>query len=103
MKAILFSNSITQREKMRKKYFITLFIAFHIGFIALKIDKQSRFIKLSYEKQKLEIEKETLIQQKQELTHHLYALKKPSLVKRFAHEKLQMESLNLKRVKRIQS
>lgn len=88
---------------MRKKYFIALFIFCHITFIGLKIDKQSRFVKLSYEKQKLEIEKETLIHRQQELTHHLYALKKPSSVKRFAHEQLQMKPLNLKRVKRIQS
>jgi hypothetical protein len=86
---------------MKKKTFITIFIAFHICFIAVKIDKQSRFIKLSYEKQRLETERQKLLAKKQELTNALYVLKKPASVKQFAKEKLAMEPLNLKRVKRM--
>lgn len=88
---------------MKKKYFIALFIGFHIIFIALKIDKQSRFVKLSYEKQKLETNATLLKERKQKLTNHLYALKQPSSVKKFAQTELNMEPLNLQRVKRIPS
>lgn len=88
---------------MKKKTFITLFIAFHVFFIAIKIDKQSRFIKLSYEKQHLEATKQELQKKNQKLVNALYTLKKPSSVKRFAQERLAMEPLNLKRVKRIET
>jgi len=86
---------------VKKKSFIVLFIAFHVFFIGLKIDKQGRFIKLSYEKQSLETRKQNLQKKNQNLVNTLYTLKKPSSIKRFAQEKLDMEPLNLKRVKRI--
>ncbi len=86
---------------MKKKSFIALFIGFHICFIALKIHKQSSFIKLSYEKQHLETECQKLKNRKQELTTTLYTLKKPSSIKQFATTTLNMEPLNLKQVKRM--
>jgi len=78
-----------------------IFIGAHILFVAAQIHKQSKLVKLSYEKQRYETEKEKLIKKKQELTNSLYALKNPAKVKEFATETLHMEPLNLNQVKRI--
>ncbi|NBP15212.1 hypothetical protein EBU95_12555, partial [bacterium] len=69
--------------------------------IGIKINKQSQFIKISYERQRLEQKKIELLQQKQALTNDLYAFQNPALIKQFAQETLKMEPLNLKQVKRI--
>ena len=53
---------------MKRKTFIGLFIAVHILFIAFQIDKQSRLVKLTYQKQRHESEKQKLLARKQELT-----------------------------------
>jgi hypothetical protein len=42
---------------MKKLYFIVFFISFHILLIGIKINKQSQFIKISYERQRLEQKK----------------------------------------------
>ncbi|NBP00254.1 MAG: hypothetical protein EBU90_09045 [Proteobacteria bacterium] len=86
---------------MKKLYFIVFFISFHILLIGIKINKQSQFIKISYERQRLEQKKIELLQQKQALTNDLYAFQNPALIKQFAQDVLNMEPLNLKQVKRI--
>lgn len=86
---------------MKRSYFIALFVLVHTLFIAIQIDKQSRLVQLSYEKQRHEKEKNTLSSKKQELTNSLYALKNPSQVKQYATTELTMKPLELKKVKRI--
>lgn len=86
---------------MKKLYFIVFFISFHILLIGVKINKQSQFIKISYEKQRLEQKKQELFQHKQALTNDLYAFQNPATIKQFAQDVLHMEPLNIKQVKRI--
>ncbi|MCF7899934.1 hypothetical protein K9K77_00300 [Candidatus Babeliales bacterium] len=86
---------------MKRKTFIALFITTHILFIAFQIDKQSRLVKLSYEKQRNETEKQKLLALKQKLTVELYEIKKQDTIKTFAHNSLHMKSLDLKKIKRI--
>jgi len=86
---------------MKRKSFITIFVAVHVLFIALQIDKQSKIVKLSYQKQRHEEEKKKLLAQKQKQTNTLFALKKPSQVKQFATQQLSMKPLDLKQIKRI--
>jgi hypothetical protein len=86
---------------MKRKTFIGLFITTHILFIAFQIDKQSRLIKLSYEKQRHETEKQKLLALKQDLTIELYNMKQPGTIKKFAHNELNMQPLNIKKIKRM--
>lgn len=88
---------------MKRKSFILLFVATHVLFIALQINKQSKIVKLSYQKQRYEETKKKLLEQKQNYTNQLFALKKPSQIKQFATQKLAMKPLDLKQIKRIQS
>lgn len=86
---------------MKQNTFIILFIGTHIFFITAQIYKQSKFVKLSYDKQKHESEKEKLLKKKQELTNTLYALENPIKIKEFATTTLHMEPLSINQVKRI--
>ena len=86
---------------MKRKTFIGLFITTHILFIAFQIDKQSRLIKLSYEKQRYETEKQKFLALKQNLTIKLYHMKQPGKIKQFAQNELHMNPLNIKNIKRI--
>lgn len=86
---------------MKKHTFITLFIVLHLLFIALQIHKQSMFVKRSYEKQRLEQEREQLRARKQELEQQLAELHNPDAVKLFAQETLKMKQVERKQIKKI--
>lgn len=86
---------------MKKKTFIVLFLAVHVIFIALQIDKQSRMVKLSYTKQKEEQTRKILSNKKQALINKLYALKNKQKIKTYAQNHLKMKSLKIKQVQRI--
>jgi hypothetical protein len=87
--------------KISKNLFFTAFVAVNVIFIFLQIHKQSTFVKLSYEKQRLEKEKEELTQTKETLSQKLYELKNPSNVKKYAINKLNMEKIKLNQIKKI--
>lgn len=84
---------------MKKAYFITLFVGMHIIFIILQIHKQSSFIKLSYDKQRLEKEKRELLAQKDTLTQQLSQLQDHETIKEFALNTLKMEQVSLKQIR----
>ncbi len=84
---------------MKKAYFITLFVGMHIIFIILQIHKQSSFIKLSYDKQRLEKEKRELLTQKDTLTQQLSQLQDHDVIKQFALNRLKMKQVSLKQIR----
>ncbi len=86
---------------MKKKTFIVLFLAVHVLFIALQIDKQSRMVKLSYTKQKEEQTLKTLLNKKQALINKIYMLKNKNEIKTYAQSHLKMKPLKIKQVQRI--
>ena len=84
---------------MKKAYFIALFVGMHIIFIILQIHKQSSFIKLSYDKQRLEKEKRELLAQKDTLTQQLSQLQDHDVIKQFALNELNMKQVSLKQIR----
>jgi len=86
---------------VKKRTFITVFIVLHLLFIALQIHKQSMFIKGSYEKQRLELEREQLRLRKQELEQQLAELRNPDTVKQFALNTLEMKPVQRKQIKKL--
>ncbi|HEX2977657.1 MAG TPA: hypothetical protein VHO47_00840 [Candidatus Babeliales bacterium] len=80
---------------MRKRTFIAFFVGIHLTFIVLVIHKQSLFISLSFEKQRLEKQKLELLQEKDTLSQELFALNNKSDIKKFATEQLNMKQLAL--------
>lgn len=85
---------------MKRGFFIAAFIVLHVLFVALKIDKQSKTMQLSYEKQRLEKEHSQLITQKKQLTQQLYSFQNLVTVKKMAQQQ-DLEPLKLSTVKRI--
>jgi len=88
---------------MKKSMFLPLFIFTNISFIFLQIHKHSKFIKLSYDKQSKEKEKNELLKQKQELglALHTYASNKET-IKKFAIENLHMKKIKLIQLKKLE-
>lgn len=86
---------------MKKKTFVVLFLAVHVLFIALQIDKQSRMVKLSYTRQKKEQTIKTLSNKKQALINKLCTLRNKQKIKTYAHTHLKMKPLKIKQVQRI--
>ena len=83
----------------KKTSFFISFVAAHLLFACLYIDKQSRFIKLSYEKQTHERTIKSLLTDQQILINKLHLLKNHRRVALFAQEKLGMKPLFLKNIK----
>lgn len=86
---------------MKQRTFIVLFIAINIIFIVLHIHKQSLMVKLSYEKQRLEHERQQLISKKDSLVHQWHELHKPSAIKEYAQKELGMRKPSLNQLKKL--
>lgn len=86
---------------MQRAHFIGLFVGAHIFFIILQIYKQSSFIKLSYEKQRLEKEQRELLTSKDVLTQKLSKLQDPEQVKQYALKELQFKHITLNQIRHI--
>jgi cell division protein FtsL len=86
---------------MKRSPIIPLFIGVHLLCMVLQIYKHSLFVQASYTKQKYEHERETLTQEKQQLTQELQVLKNRSSIQKYAQTKLQMGTLRLKQIKRL--
>lgn len=69
--------------------------------MVLQIYKHSLFVQASYTKQKYDLERESLVQDKQRLTQELQVLKNRNSIKQYAQAKLQMDTLRLKQIKRL--
>lgn len=86
---------------MKKVFFVSIVVCANVLFIILNIHQYSQVIKLTYEKQKNELLKNNLVQKKQSLTHHFYALQNRSEIKKFVSTELNMEPLTLKQIKKL--
>lgn len=86
---------------MKRSTFIAIFIGTNLSFVLLHIHKQSQIIKLSYIKQKIEVEKLQLSKQKQELTHQLHTVHDRATVKQFAVNNLALKPVKISQVKKI--
>jgi hypothetical protein len=86
---------------MKKALFLTLFIVAHIGFFFLQIQKQMKFIKASFNKQKQEQVIAQLEQQKQEELNTLYRLQNKKEVQSFASEKLSLKPMRMSQLHRV--
>ena len=84
---------------MKQATFFKIAVATNICFLFLIVQKSSKSIQLSYDKQKLLNEKESLTHRQAELTHQLYACKSLSNVKQFAQKELCMKPCSIKQVK----
>lgn len=93
--------NILIKKYNKKKAFITLFIAVHIFFLVFPIYKQSKFIELSYKKQKYEKQKKELISQKQQLKQQLSSRFDYSAIKDYAINDLKMTKISLKQIKTV--
>jgi len=86
---------------MKQVTFFRIAIATNICFLFLIVQKSSKSIQLSYDRQKLLNEKEELTHRQTELTHQLYANKSLSNVKQFANHDLGMKPCTIKQVKHL--
>ncbi|MDR3647112.1 MAG: hypothetical protein P4L22_06235 [Candidatus Babeliales bacterium] len=86
--------------KKKSNYFIYIFIAVNLLFIFLQIYKQSNFVKLSYKKQRLEKEKDLLIQKRDNLNQKFLELKNPNAVKNAVIKDLNMKRVGINQVKK---
>lgn len=80
---------------VKKRTFISFFIGIHLMFVVLQIHKQSVFIGLSFEKQRLEKRMLELVEQKNQLAQELFILENKSEIKKFATNQLNMKQLTL--------
>lgn len=87
------------RLYMKQATFFKIALATNICFLFLIVHKSSKSIQLSYERQKLLNEKETLTHRQTELTHQLYACKSLTNVKKFAQKELGMKPCTIKQTK----
>lgn len=71
----------------------------HVIVIILQIHKQSSFIKLSYDKQRLEKEQRELIAQQDNLTQRLSKLQDHEAIKQYALNKLHMKHISLNQIR----
>jgi len=86
---------------MKKRVFLGVFISTQLFFVCFHIDRQSRMVKLSYEKQRYEQTLKTLSDRKQQLRSHLGALQNHQKIATFAQETLGMKPLFLKHIKHL--
>lgn len=89
---------------MKRSAFVALFVSTNLAFVLLHLHKQSQIIKCSYEKQKIETEKNQLTKQKQELTHQLHTMHDRTSVKYFAQNTLskKLEPMKISQIKKIE-
>jgi len=86
---------------MKQATFFKIVLATNICFLFLIVQKSSKSIQLSYDRQKILNEKEELTHRQTELTHQLYANKSLTKVKQFANHELGMKPCTIKQVKHL--
>lgn len=85
---------------MHKRLFLVTFIAAQLFFIFFHIHKQSRVIRLSYDKQKYEKLKSELLEQKQQLEQTLHIAQSRSTIKQYAQTTLALKPMRIDQVKK---
>lgn len=86
---------------MKKITAIVLFFCFNALLIFFEVHKQSHYLKLSYEIQKLQTQFHELTKKKSNLVHTLHQHQQPSRIQQSAEKKLSMKHIELKDVKKI--
>lgn len=86
---------------MNSRGLLALFVFTHLGFIILQIHKHSQIVKLSYAKQKLELEFDSLNKKRERLVLQLHALKNPDAIRQFAQKNLGLEEVTLRQIKKL--
>lgn len=69
--------------------------------IVAQIYKHSLLVQASYTKQNYELERESLLKEKQHLCQELQMLKNRAHIKQYAQTQLHMDTLKLKQIKRL--
>jgi cell division protein FtsL len=87
---------------MKRSTFTALFICVNLAFVVAHIHKQSKFIRLSYSKQKGEMEKEKLAKELQTLTLQSQTLHDRAQVRQFASNTLQLKPVKISQIKKIE-
>ena len=83
---------------MSKTRFFTFLFMINLLFVFVKIYQHNLFIKLSYEKQRIENKKNNLRKKKNELLVQFFRLKDQAEVKKVAQEKWGMKPLKLSQI-----
>jgi len=86
---------------MKKISAIVLFFSCNAGLIFFEVHKQSKYLKLSYQTQKLQAQICQLDKQKTELTYELYQLQQPDKIQDIAIKNLGMKNIELKKIKKV--
>ena len=86
---------------MKKMPAIVLFFCFNALLIFFEVHKQSYYLQLSYQIQKLQNQLHELTKQKSDLTHTLHTYQQPGTIKDIAEKKLAMKSIELKDIQKI--
>lgn len=86
---------------MKRSTFIAIFICTNLAFVIAHIHKQSRFIRLSYIKQKSDLEKEKLAKELQTLVLQSQTIHDRAQVQQYAATTLQLKPAKIKQIKKI--
>lgn len=86
---------------MKSKTFLWLVIGGNIAIALIFIHRQTLFVKQLYQKQRLEQQKNALLEKQDHLTKKLFILKNPGTVATQVREKLAMSTVNIKQIKTV--
>lgn len=86
---------------MKKISALILFFCCNAALIFFEVHKQGKYLKLSYEIQKLQAQVCNLSKQKTDLTYELYSLQQPDKIQEVAIKDLNMKNIELKNLKTV--
>ena len=86
---------------MNRTFFISIFLATHLGFVFLQIHKHTQFVKQTFSRQKNERLLASLAVKKQQLTQELYIAKNHNAIQEFAKTNLNMAPVRLGQIKQV--
>ena len=86
---------------MKKVPVLILFACVNAIFAMLLIHKQNKIIKLLYELQQLQEQKEQFLQEKKDLVFQLHKEEQVSQVQSFAQQQLNMNPIKIKEAKKV--
>ena len=84
---------------MKKMSAIVLLFCCNALLIFFEVHKQSQYLKLSYDIQKLQTQICDLKKQQNDLIYSLYTLQQPDIIENIAEKKLGMKPIELKNIK----
>ena len=87
---------------MKKISAIILFFSCNGILIFFEVHKQAKYLKLSYDIQKLQAQVYVLHKQKNDLMYELHSLQQPDNIQDTAIKNLGMKNIELKKIKKIE-